>query len=137
MTTEKRTRRKYTEYFRRDVMPIIEAKCLTCHVLPNGIGYLMSRLDMESYESLMAGTIYGPVIVPSDSRHSTLNMLVEGRLNTSIRTPHPLTATEIETSRLWGDQGAINNQGNSDHFVIPAKAGIQCVEITGFWHAPE
>ena len=64
---------------------------------------------MESYESLMEGTIYGPVIVPGDSRHSIFNMLVEGRLDASMRTPHPLTAKEIETLRLWGDQGAVNN----------------------------
>ncbi len=95
--------------YQRDVMPIIEAKCLKCHTPPNGTGYLRTRLSMESYESLMAGTIYGPVIVPSDSRHSTFNMLVEGRLNASMRTPHSLTTNEIETLRLWVDQGAINN----------------------------
>lgn len=95
--------------YQRDVIPIMREKCIECHTPPNGTGYLMSRLSMDSYESLMAGTIYGPVIVPSDSRHSTLNMLVEGRLDASIRTPHPLTTEEIETLRLWVDQGAINN----------------------------
>jgi hypothetical protein len=95
--------------YQRDVIPIIEAKCLDCHTPPNGTGYLRSRLSMESYEVLMAGTIYGPVIVPSDSRHSILNMLVEGRLDLRMRTPHPLTTEEIETLRLWVDQGAINN----------------------------
>ena len=64
---------------------------------------------MESYESLMEGTIYGPVIVPGDSRHSILNMLVEERVDSSIRTPHPLTPKEIKTLRLWVDQGAKNN----------------------------
>ena len=44
-----------------------------------------------------------------DSRYSILNMLIEGRIGISIRTPHPLTAEEIETLRLWVDQGAINN----------------------------
>ncbi len=61
---------------------------------------------MESYESLMEGTIYGPVIVPGDSSHSVLNMLVEGRLNQSLRTPHPLTDEEIAILRLWVNQGA-------------------------------
>jgi hypothetical protein len=64
---------------------------------------------MGSYESIMEGTVYGPVIVPGDSRHSILNMLVEGRADISMRTPHPLTVEDIETLRLWVDQGAINN----------------------------
>lgn len=64
---------------------------------------------MDSYESLMEGTIYGPVVVPGDSRHSILNMLVEERLNSSIRTTHPLTEEETVILRLWVDQGAKNN----------------------------
>ncbi len=64
---------------------------------------------MESYESLMRGTIYGRVIVPGDSRHSVLNMVVEGRLSASMRAPHPLTGEERAILRLWVDQGAKNN----------------------------
>jgi hypothetical protein len=95
--------------YQRDVAPIIEAKCLECHLPPKGTGYLRSGLSLESYESLMKGTIYGPVVVPGDSRHSVLNMVVEDRLNTSMRAPHPLTAKEIEIMQLWVDQGAKNN----------------------------
>jgi hypothetical protein len=95
--------------YQRDVTPIIETKCLECHLPPAGAGYLTSGLSMESYESLMKGTIYGPVIVPRDSRHSILNMVVEGRLNASMRAPYPLTAEEIAILRLWVDQGAKND----------------------------
>jgi len=46
-------------------------------------------------------------------RHSILNMLVEGRVDASMRMPHnrdqPLGAREIEILRLWVDQGAKNN----------------------------
>ena len=95
--------------YQRDVTPILEAKCLACHSPPKGTGYLKSGLNMESYESLMKGTIYGPAIVPGDSRHSVLNMVVEDRLNTSMRAPQPLTTEEIAILRLWVDQGAKNN----------------------------
>ena len=95
--------------YQRDVVPIIENKCLSCHMSPDGAGYQRGRLNMDSYESIMEGTVYGPVIVPRDSRHSILNMLVEGRIDISMRTPHPLTAEEMEILRLWVDQGAINN----------------------------
>jgi hypothetical protein len=95
--------------YQQDVSPILEAKCLECHLPPRGTGYLKSGLSMASYESLMQGTIYGPVIVPGDSRHSVLNMVVEDRLSTSMRPPQPLTAEEIAILRLWVDQGAKNN----------------------------
>lgn len=95
--------------YQQDVMPILETKCISCHLPPNGEGYLRSQLNMNSYESIMEGAIYGPVVVPGDSQHSVLNMLVEGRLDASMRTPHPLTEEEIEILRRWVDQGARNN----------------------------
>ena len=68
---------------------------------------------MQSYETLMQGTRFGPVILPGDSSHSILNMLVEGRVDASMRMPHgrdePLTQGEIEALRLWVEQGARNN----------------------------
>ena len=95
--------------YRKDVVPIIEAKCIECHLPPKGIGYLTSGLSMESYEAFMKGTIYEPVIIPGDSLHSVLNMVVEGRLNSSMRTPYPLTEEETAILRQWVDQGAKNN----------------------------
>jgi Planctomycete cytochrome C len=92
---------------------IFEANCLDCHLPPSGEGYITSGLDLETYETLMKGTLYGPVILPGDSRHSILNMLVEGRADASLRMPHikdhPLADKEIEILRCWVDQGAINN----------------------------
>ena len=98
--------------FRGDVQPILRSNCVECHVPPNGEGYLKTGLSMATYDDLMRGTIYGPVIVPGDSRHSILNMLVEGRADPSMRMPHgrkPLDTEEIENLRLWVEQGALNN----------------------------
>jgi uncharacterized membrane protein len=99
--------------FQKDVYPILESNCLSCHTPPQGKGYLKTHLNMQSYETLMQGTIYGQVILPGDSRHSILNMLVEGRAGASMRMPHerdePLTRDEIEVLRLWVEQGAQNN----------------------------
>jgi hypothetical protein len=54
---------------------------------------------MKSYETLMEGSIYGPAIVPGNSRSSPLNMLVEGRvgnLSRVMRNMHkPITDHEI------------------------------------------
>lgn len=99
--------------FQEEVYPILENNCLACHTPPHGKGYLKTRLNMQSYETLMQGTLYGQVILPGDSRHSILNMLVEGRVEASMRMPHerdePLTLHEIEVLRLWVEQGAQNN----------------------------
>ncbi len=61
----------------------------------------------------MRGSLYGPVVVPGNSRMSPLNMLVEGRagdLSRILKKKHdPMTNNEIEILRLWVDQGARNN----------------------------
>jgi len=98
--------------FRDQVQPILRSNCIECHVPPVGDGYLKTGLSMATYEDLMHGTIYGPVIARGDSQHSILNMLVEGRVDPSMRMPHgrkPLDTDEIEILRLWVDQGALDN----------------------------
>ena len=99
--------------FQRDVYPILENNCLACHTPPQGKGYQKTRLNMQSYQTLMRGSLYGPVILPGDSYHSRFNMLVEGRVDASMRMPHgrdePLTQREVEALRLWVEQGAHNN----------------------------
>jgi hypothetical protein len=68
---------------------------------------------MRSYETLLEGSIYGPVVVPGNSRKSPLNMLVEGRagdLSQVMKKQHKaITAHEIEVLQLWVEQGARNN----------------------------
>jgi hypothetical protein len=98
--------------YRHDVQPILRSNCLECHSPPDGEGYLKTGLSMATYQDLTRGTIYGPVIVPGNSRHSIFNMLVEGRAGPSMRMPHgrkPLNADEVEILRLWVEQGAVNN----------------------------
>lgn len=98
--------------FQNDVRPILQANCIECHIAPRGEGYLKTGLSMATYDDLMRGTMYGRVIVPGNSRHSILNMLVEGRVSPSMRMPHgrdPLGAEQIETLRLWVDSGAPDN----------------------------
>ena len=99
--------------YRDDVVPILESRCIKCHVSPDGVGYRATGLELGSYESLMQGTAYGQVIVAGDSRRSMLNMLVEGRAGRLQRMPHNdeqgLTDEQIETLRAWVNQGAANN----------------------------
>ena len=99
--------------YQRDVRPIFVDKCIDCHSPPYGEGYAKTGLDLRSYESLMKGSVYGPVIVPGNSKKSPLNMLVEGRagdLSRVLKRQHnPMTDEEIMIIRLWVEQGAQNN----------------------------
>jgi len=99
--------------YQRDVHPILEEKCIDCHIPPDGKGYKKTGLSMESYETLLYGSVYGPVIVPGNGKKSPLNMLVEGRagnLTAELEKQHkPITEDEIMILQLWVEQGALNN----------------------------
>lgn len=97
--------------YHQDVVPILKANCLECHQ-PGGIGYEKSKLDMSSYDSLMKGTQFGPVVKPGDTLTSVLVMLIENRADASIHMPYQrnlLPQNNIETIKTWVAQGAKNN----------------------------
>ena len=98
--------------YKADVVPILDKHCKSCHT-PGQSGYVVSGFDLENYDSLMKGTTYGPVVLPGDPLTSALVMLIEGRVDPSIKMPHggmnPMTEEEILTVRRWVEQGAQNN----------------------------
>jgi hypothetical protein len=94
-----------------NVSPILDYYCKDCHV-PGQEGAKQSGFLMDSYESVMKGTKLGPVIVAGSAESSTLYRLVAGKADPSIKMPHgkkSLTEEEIDTIKLWIDQGA--NEG--------------------------
>ncbi len=98
--------------FAKQVQPILAQHCLECHDT-KGSGAVASGLQLTSYQHLMKGTKFGPVIKPGDSLSSTLVILIEGRANASINMPHgdrpPLSKEQVQTLRQWIDQGANDN----------------------------
>lgn len=97
--------------FSTDVKPIIDRYCLECHA-PGTAGYQASGYSVASYDEVMKGTRYGPVVIPGDSFNSNLIILVEGRADPAIAMPHDgnqMLGQEIETLKTWIDQGAPNN----------------------------
>ncbi len=97
--------------FKAHVFPIIRENCLACHQ-PGGLGYEASGLDLRTYDGLMKGTRYGPIVVPGDAFSSNLNVLVEGRANPGIRMPYhgkKLSRWERVLLRRWVNRGAKNN----------------------------
>lgn len=101
-----------TVSFAQDVKPILDRYCIECH-LPGGEGFEASGFSVASYEDVMIGTRYGPMIIAGDSLGSNMLVLMEGRADPSIKMPHGKAATanqtELETVRLWIEQGARDN----------------------------
>jgi len=99
--------------FKNDVQPILHDYCISCHS-PGGRGHAKSGLDLTSYEGLMKGTIYGPVVIPGNSEASTFTKLLTGT-NKGLKMPAGLNETGtldrqyILILRKWVQQGAKNN----------------------------
>jgi uncharacterized membrane protein len=97
--------------FQKEVKPILDKHCAECHS-KGGEGTEASGYEVSSYEAVMTGTKYGPVVVPGDPLSSSLYRVVSGKVDKSIAMPHgkePLTPTEIATIEKWIEQGAKNN----------------------------
>jgi uncharacterized membrane protein len=98
--------------FSRQVNPILTSRCLSCHN-SEGEGYKKSGLSMESYDALLKGTKFGPVIVPGNALSSSLVLLIEGKADPAITMPHGflqiLPQVERDTIKQWIQQGAKNN----------------------------
>lgn len=97
--------------YSKDVQPILAKNCSECHAAGQK-GLAASGLDTTSHQNLMKGGKFGPLVKPGDALTSALNMLVEGRVHASIQMPHgkeKLAAKDIETLKVWVNEGAKNN----------------------------
>lgn len=97
--------------FKSNIKPILDKHCAECH-LQGGAGAEKTEFIVESYDSLMKGTKFGPVIVAGDSASSSLYRVISGKVDKSIQMPHskePMPAQEVTAIEKWIDQGAMNN----------------------------
>ncbi len=97
--------------YSEDIAPIFRGWCVSCHQ-PGGEGYQASRLDLTTYRGVMAGTKFGPMIVPHDPDDSNLIVLIEGRASPEIRMPFghkPLPNCLRQEIWTWIFQGAKDN----------------------------
>ncbi len=96
--------RKDPVTYAKDIEPILNAKCSTCHNSLKTEG----KLDMSSYELLMKGGGRGSPIIPGASAGSLLVKLC-GRTEKPTMPPKretPLAPEELALVKLWIDQGA-------------------------------
>jgi hypothetical protein len=90
--------------FVKDVVPILQASCVTCH----SSGKTEADLSIETREKLLEGGASSPAIVPGNGAESLLVQLVSGMDDERImpKKGKRLTAEQIGILRAWIDQGA-------------------------------
>ena len=89
--------------FSGQVLPLFEARCQQCH----GGGRAEAGLNLASYASLMAGSSYGPVVIPGGAETSRLvEAIVSGEMPPGGR---KLPESEIQAISDWIDAGAPDN----------------------------
>jgi hypothetical protein len=97
--------------FAEDVFPIFKGRCVDCHQ-PGKDNYEKSGLDLTTYEGVMRGTKFGPMVLAKDPDSSNLMWLLDWRGAPATRMPHgkkKLSTCDRNTIRAWIREGAKNN----------------------------
>jgi len=97
--------------FSEDILPLLKWRCAACHQ-PGGAGYEKSALDLTTYQGVMKGTSFGPMIVPGNPEASNLMRLLDWRVSAAIRMPHgkkQLSSCDRNSIRTWIREGAKDN----------------------------
>ncbi len=95
--------------FAEDIAPILKGYCVSCHQ-PGGEGYNASGFDLTSYDGLMKGTKFGPMVIPGQPDSSNLIVLIDGKAKIRMPFGHkPLPSCLRDNIYSWIFQGAKNN----------------------------
>jgi len=94
--------------FERDVLPIFTANCLSCH---GGTSiYTQAGLDLRTINSVLRGSLNGPVIVKGSPEKSLLYQKVSTRAMPPVAFKLTLSDMQIETIRKWIEAGALSEK---------------------------
>jgi len=96
--------------YNTEIQTIFNANCTSCHI--NGGAY-QQGLDLSSYDSLMAGSNNGAVIVPGDHANSLLWQKVNSGDMPPQNNPD-LNSDEVDLIAQWIDEGALEIVGCVD-----------------------
>ncbi len=88
--------------FTKEIQPIFEKSCRTCH----GASVQLSKLSLVSRETALKGGERGLDIVPGNAEKSRLYRFVAALEEPTMPMGGKLSAAEIESIRLWINQGA-------------------------------
>lgn len=88
--------------FAKDIRPILEGKCLSCH----GDATAMGKLDLRTREAALAGGAHGVVLVPGNAEQSKLYRMVAGLEKPSMPLQGtPLGPDQLAALKRWIDDG--------------------------------
>jgi hypothetical protein len=92
--------------FSKDIAPIFELKCVSCH----GSGSLEGGVDLTTW----AGVVDPRIVIPGEADTSPLVWTIEQRPGFPIMPPRdspflPLTLKQIQGVITWINEGAKNN----------------------------
>lgn len=102
-STQKSTSAKSSVSFAKDVQPILNSRCASCHMGKSQSG----GLSMNTYDHLMSGSDDGAVIVAGNAEGSVLVQKVKAG-EMPKRGPK-LTPAQLQTIIDWINAGAQNN----------------------------
>src|SRR5579864_173424 len=106
--------------FNRDVKPILQANCYTCH----GRSQQLSGLRLDIKVPALRGGDSGVAILPGKSAQSKLiRRLIGPELGLQMPPTGALSAEEIGILRAWIDQGAGWPDATVEDAVAPEKSG--------------
>jgi hypothetical protein len=95
--------------YSEDIAPIFRGWCVSCHQ-PAGEGTKASGLDLTTYEGLMKGTKFGPMVIAGKPDESNLMVLVQGEAKIRMPLAHkPLPNCLRQDMWSWIFQGAKDN----------------------------
>ena len=104
--------------FTKDIQPIFEKSCWTCHSQT----LHLAQLDLSSRDSALKGGEHGAVLVPGKAEDSKLYRLVAGLEKPGMPLDgSALTAEQVAAIKSWIDDGA--------HWDAPAASGAKSAPV--------
>ena len=115
------------------VQQVLDAKCTQCHAGPQAA----RRLQLDSWEHLIAGSAHGEAVIPFDAENSLLIELA----TKLVGGPHPtevgavrLTDDELSLVRNWVEEGARSATGevpfaDADQLLYVANQAAALVSV--------
>ncbi len=94
--------------YSRDIQPVFDYYCISCH----GSERAENGLRLDSYEGVMAGTRFGPVLTPGSPEFSTLYYTIAQPASQQVAMPqdaHRLSPNRILNIKYWIQAGAKND----------------------------
>lgn len=120
--------------YNRDIRPIVNAKCISCHGGVKQSGGFSMLFEEEAKAKTESGK---PAIIPGDSKNSELMRRLT-HSDTTMRMPldaPPLTDEEVELFAAWIDQGAKWEEHwayiQPDTSIVPPETSFDTIARNG------